>query len=358
VKWLNGSPQPVDEAERQKDGRNIDTRVATLEGEAAQQEIKSIREGNPIERFPLPQLSSAAQPKDASPTYYDQPVVKAPVWIWSVPTYFFVGGVAGASSTFASVVRLTGGDGMRSLVRDARWTAALGDALGSALLIHDLGRPSRFLNMLRVFRITSPMSVGSWILAGSGAANSVAALFGSKSRHFERAADYAGLVGGSLGLPLAGYTAVLVGNTAVPVWKHTRRTMPLLFLASSASAAASLLELLPRTEPERRALKLFGTGAKIADAVAHQLVEKEASGNERVASPLKEGLSGTLWRASAMMNLASVGLSLAPGRAKWKTNLTAGLSLASSFALRWAVFQAGKKSSMDPRATFEPQRAG
>ena len=33
------------------------------------------------------------------------------------------------------------------------------------LLIVDLGRPMRFLHMLRVFKPTSPLSVGSYILS-------------------------------------------------------------------------------------------------------------------------------------------------------------------------------------------------
>src|SRR5437660_10347067 len=32
------------------------------------------------------------------------------------------------------------------------------------LLIKDLGRPERFLNMLRIFKVKSPMSIGSWCL--------------------------------------------------------------------------------------------------------------------------------------------------------------------------------------------------
>lgn len=351
----------VEDLERREDGRNVDTQVATLEGEAAGQRVTSIDGANPVQSFPLPVLSSSSLPgKHAlpaeSPTYYGLPVVKAPVWIWSVPTYFFVGGVAGISSTLASVVRLFGDDSMRSLVRDARWTGAVGDALSGALLIHDLGRPARFLHMLRVFRPTSPMSLGSWVLSVSGGVNAVAAVFGHRGQRLLHVADYAGLVGGALGLPLAGYTAVLVGNTAVPVWKATRRSLPFLFLSSASAAAASALELLPRTPSERRVLRIFGTVAKVADAVAHGVVEKDASRAERVGRPLKEGVSGALWRASQAMNLASLGLSLAPGKAKWKREVAAGLSLASSFALRWAVFQAGKRSSRDPRATFEPQR--
>jgi formate-dependent nitrite reductase membrane component NrfD len=95
--------------------------------------------------------------------YYNQPLLKPPVWTWEVPAYFFVGGVAGVGAVIAAVGALAGADA--SLVRDARWIAVIGALISPALLISDLGRPDRFLNMLRVFKTKSPMSVGAWTLA-------------------------------------------------------------------------------------------------------------------------------------------------------------------------------------------------
>src|SRR5205823_3968662 len=100
----------------------------------------------------------------SSPSYYDHPMLKQPVWIWSIPAYFYAGGVAGISATLGAAAQVIAPRSMRSLILRARWVAAGGGVLSAALLIHDLGRPARFLNMLRVFRITSPMSMGSWIL--------------------------------------------------------------------------------------------------------------------------------------------------------------------------------------------------
>src|SRR5438270_5344811 len=98
--------------------------------------------------------------------YYGLPFLKEPVWTWEVPSYFFVGGAAGAAAVLGAAAQITGAD--RDLVSDARWIAAAGSALSAPLLIGDLGRPGRFLNMLRVFKLQSPMSVGAWTLTAFG----------------------------------------------------------------------------------------------------------------------------------------------------------------------------------------------
>ncbi len=104
--------------------------------------------------------------------YYGLPTLKAPVWTWEIPAYFFVGGAAGAAAVIASTARLAGG--RPDLVRDARWIAAIGGAISPPLLVADLGRPERFLNMLRVFKLQSPMSVGAWTLVAFSNASAAA----------------------------------------------------------------------------------------------------------------------------------------------------------------------------------------
>src|SRR5262245_30090858 len=108
-------------------------------------------------------------------TYYDRPILKQPVWIWTVPAYFYVGGVAGAALVLGAVAQLTRDSKLRPLVRTCRSIGAAGHVIGSVLLIADLGRPSRFFHMLRVFNLKSPLSVGSWILAAGGVASGLAA---------------------------------------------------------------------------------------------------------------------------------------------------------------------------------------
>ena len=229
---------PPDQLEKRRDGRNIDPRLGTLSGEGAQQRVREL-DGPDAGKEPLatrPTQSGAASA--TAPSYYGLPLLKAPVWIWSVPLYFYVGGTAGAASLLGATAELVGGPSLQPLGRRCRWVGAAGDVLSAGLLIHDLGRPERFLNMLRVFRPTSPMSLGTWILSGSGALNSLAALLaGQEKGWLGRVGSAAAVGGGLLGMPLAGYTAVLITNTAVPLWQGTHQSLPLLFMASSTVGA-------------------------------------------------------------------------------------------------------------------------
>src|SRR4051812_37332725 len=117
----------------------------------------------------------AGGPIPRKPGYYGQAVVKPPVWTWQVPLYFFFGGMAGMSAVIASgaIIFHHVGPSLSTNVgvaRAAMWVAAIGGAvLSPILLIMDLGRPRLFLNMLRVFKHRSAMSMGAWILSAFGA---------------------------------------------------------------------------------------------------------------------------------------------------------------------------------------------
>ena len=289
-----------------------------------------------------------------TPTYHERPVLKEPVWIWSVPVYFFVGGMAGAAATLGAVARELGDEEFDRLVAACRRLSAGGSTVGAGLLVIDLGRPERFLNMLRVFRPTSVLSVGSWVLAAHGGASTTALLIGAKS---DRLADLVGTAAGVTGLPMSGYTGVLLGDTAIPIWHATRRSLPALFVASSAASAASVLEAMDLSERELGVVRRFGLVAKAAEVVAMWAVERDAGSFERVGRPLRTGVSGSLWRAARGAAIGSMALSVLPGGGRSRRLLAAVLGSAASLALRTALFHAGKVSSRDPRATFEAQRA-
>lgn len=339
------------------DGRNIDPEVGILEGEGSQQAVPSDRatvEGA------VPYSVWGREPTQGreDATYYDRPVVKEPVWIWAVPAYFYVGGAAGAAAVLGAVAQVADREGLHGLVRRCRWIAAVGTASGTALLIYDLGRPARFLNMLRVFRPTSPLSVGSWVLAAIGPLSAASAALAGANGRLRGLGDLAGAGAGLLGGPLAGYTAVLLSNTAVPVWQAPRRTLPALFVSSAASSAASLLDLMDLDEREHRVVERFGAVAKVTDLAATVAVEREASRVERVGRPLKEGLSGTLWKAAKAATATSLVLSVMPGKSRAKRIASGALGTIGALALRFALWHAGTMSVRDPRATFHMQRAG
>lgn len=331
-----------------RDGRQIDGALGILKGEGAGIEVKHPEEGFPA----APERRPAPMEEEASPAYYDQPAIHEPDWGPSIPLYFYVGGLAGASAALGAAAQLAGGEELRPLVRKCRWIAALGTAASGALLIEDLGRPSRFLHMLRVFRPSSPMNVGTWILSAAGSTSGAAAVLPG------RIGDAAGIAAGIAGLPLSGYTAVLVTNTAVPVWQGIRRTLPFFFVAGAMSSAGSMLSILELPQRPARVARTFGAAGKALELAAGFAVEREAARNERVARPLKTGFSGALFRASKWGTAASLALDLLPTKNR-QVRVAAGIiGTAAAIASRFAILRAGVRSARDPRATFEPQRQG
>jgi formate-dependent nitrite reductase membrane component NrfD len=347
------------------DGRNIDPTVGILEGEASEQQVPRRRAGTegsaPFEVWSdLPSRDGRArtQWKEREPTYYDRPVLKEPVWIWAVPAYFYAGGAAGAAAVLGATGQAFGRGAHDGLITRCRWIAAVGGAVGTGLLIHDLGRPERFLNMLRVFRPSSPLNVGSWVLAAAGPLTAGSAVLSGFGGLAGAVGDVAGYAAGVIGLPLSGYTAVLLSNTAVPVWSQMRRSLPALFVSSAMTAASSLLELMELSPREERIVHRFGVTAKVAELASMSAVELESGRVEQVAKPLKEGKSGMLLKAAKAATVASLALSLIPGKGKGRRKAAAVLATAGALCYKFGIFYAGQPSALDPRATFRMQRAG
>ncbi|MBV8863968.1 MAG: polysulfide reductase NrfD [Acidobacteriaceae bacterium] len=336
------------------DGRNIDQGLGTLSGEAAGQRTLSTKHDVALHSQAFPYVPS--HQSTTSPSYYDHAMLKQPTWIWSIPTYFYVGGVAGVSGAFAAAAQVVAPDSMRALITHGRWIATFGGAISAGLLIHDLGRPERFLYMLRVFRPTSPMSMGSWILTTFSTCMSAAAVLPLGPRIVRPLAYPLGLLGGILGLGLSGYTGVLISQTAVPVWQESYRTMPVMFLASGTAAAAAFLGFFRFNRQETRAIERFGLVGKITEFASAFVLERDANQVPRVARPLKTGLSGFLWQTAKVLTVAGIVLSLTPGNGRGKRIASDLIGTAGSLFLRFGIFFAGKVSARDPRASFELQR--
>ena len=177
------------------------------------------------------------------------PLLKPPVWTWEVPTYLFVGGVAGISAVIALIAEMVGGN--VQLARDARYVALAGGLISPLLLIADLGRPQRFLYMLRVFKVQSAMSVGAWTLMVFGGAVAASIVIRAlvpvdvdSPSLLAMLIPVCDFIAALTGLVLVTYTGVLLGATAIPIWAANARILPWLFTATSLGAAASLLELI------------------------------------------------------------------------------------------------------------------
>jgi hypothetical protein len=282
-------------------------------------------------------------------SYYGRPVLKEPVWQPEIPFYFFTGGLGGASSVLSLVARWSGND---LLAQRSIQIASAADAVSPLLLISDLGRPERFLNMLRVFKVTSPMSVGSWILAYSSAASSMSAFLNTigRLRHVAELARTASAVSGA---PLAIYTATLISDTAIPVWHEARKELPFLFGSSaiaSAGAAAAIAVPPPQAGPARR----LAVGGVLAENVLFKLMEKRLG---MLGEPYSKGEAGRYKKIAAGCTLGGAALLGGPGRRSRLAAAAGGaLTLAGEVAVRWSVFKAGFQSARDPKYTVEPQR--
>ena len=267
-------------------------------------------------------------------SYYGQPVLKAPVWKWYVPAYFFTGGVAAGTTLLATGARLTGD---HTLARRCRFAATGATVLSAAFLVKDLGRPSRFLNMLRVAKPTSPMSVGSWLLAAFGGATTVA----TAAQVVPLAppiAEAAEATAALLAPVLATYTAVLIADTAVPAWHGARRELPFVFAGGALASSSGLAMLCGDSAAARRAA-IAGAALELCAAQAM---------HRRLTGPEKSRLS----KVATGATLAGALLSLRRATAK-----AAGiLLLAGAAAERFAIFNAGVASTRDPAATIDPQR--
>jgi formate-dependent nitrite reductase membrane component NrfD len=356
-------PDPTLDPEAPRDGRNVLPDVGALSGEGAGQRVRRLETHALHRELPEHPERGAlrAEPEEEGPSYHGMPVLREPVWEWMIPAYFFAGGLAGSCAVLAAAARGAGGRGTARLVARCRLVAAGGALASAALLVADLGRPARFLNMLRVFRPTSPMNLGTWILAPFGALSGLAALpalLPGAPRAVRRAADAAAYGAGALGLPLVGYTGVLIANTAVPVWQATRHTLPVLFAFSGAVSAGGLLQLWPPGGAGGEMGRRFGVAAKGAELLLSLGLDAEAARSApRVARPLHRGGSGALLQAARLLVAASLAADLLPGRRRRRA-LSGALALAGTLALRFGIFFAGRASARDPHATFQMQRRG
>jgi formate-dependent nitrite reductase membrane component NrfD len=282
-------------------------------------------------------------------SYYGRPIIKEPTWTWEIPTYFFTGGLAGASAVLSSAAKVAGNE---KLARTTLYVGAAADLVSPVLLISDLGRPERFHHMLRVVKPTSPMNLGSWVLLVSGGASTTAAALRlvGKLKPVQVAAS---IVATLAGPPLATYTGVLIADTAVPVWHDGRQELPWIFGASaaaSAGAAASMFVHPSDSGPARR----VAVAGVLAEGALMQAMELRLG---KVGEVYHQGAAGKLSWSAKGLAVAGAALLAKRGRKSRASAVVGGAMVcAGELCLRWAVFKAGQQSARDPKYVVESQR--
>lgn len=297
-----------------------------------------------------PRGEASMVPEVEFESYYGRQILKTPTWKTpDVPLYLFLGGLAGASAVLAEGAALTG---RPDLERIARLAAAGGAAGGTVALVHDLGRPERFLHMLRVLKPTSPLSVGSFILAPfSGLAAAAAA--SHVTGRLPRLGRLAGLGAAALGPPLATYTGALISNTAVPAWHEAHRELPFVFAGSGATAAGGLAMAFTPVAQAGPARRMAVAGAALEIVSAEALLHRIGM----VGEPYRQGRPGRLMDVSRTMTAAAAGATLLLGRRSRTVSVLAGATcVAASVLTRFGIFGAGLASAKDPKYVVVPQR--
>ena len=298
-------------------------------------------------------------PEVAFDSYYGRAVIKPAPWDYRIPTYLYTGGLAAGSALIAAGAEMTGRTQMQ---RNSRLVALGALGVSTAALVSDLGRPERFLNMLRVLKLTSPMSIGTWILGafgaftGVGAASEVAKVMIDTDKRFGRflpVIDRAASIGaGFFAAPLAAYTAVLLSNTATPTWHGVYKELPFVFVGSgtAAAAGAAMITTSPLEAAPARRMALFGAGLELG---GYEVMTRNAG---LIGEPLRQGKAGKLLKAAKTLTVVGSALTVL-SRKRRVPAVAAGLALnASSALLRFGVFYAGIESAKDPKYTVIPQK--
>lgn len=299
-------------------------------------------------------------PEATFTSYYGRPVVKPSPWEKDIPIYLFSGGLAAGSSLLAAGADLTG---RRALCRTGRLGALAALGVSMVALVHDLGRPSRFLNMMRTVKLTSPMSVGTWILstyapfAGAAAAAEVVDLLPRSLVRgplglVSRLGRPAGVVAGLTAPPVAAYTAVLLSDTATPSWHEAHRELPFVFVGSAAAASAGLAMVASPVHEAGPARRMAVAGA-VAELVMERRMERSMG---ITAEPLHEGTAGRLMKAAKVLTMVGAAGSLLAGRSRTAAVVSGAALMAGSACTRFGVFEAGQASARDPKYTVVPQR--
>jgi formate-dependent nitrite reductase membrane component NrfD len=304
----------------------------------------------------------AELPAHLPPTYYDRPLLKKPHWEWEVILYLFLGGVMGGSGMLVALADERGDDA--ALARNARYLCFVLASTCPIVLIKHLGRPERFLHMLRIFKTKSVMSMGVWGLIGfSAPATAAAAAQLASDGRLPRPLGFLRHVAPrvianpallALGAFISGYTGVLVSATANPLWATGKRHIPAMSvcsgLAGACAANGALLAIFGGNAATQRKLDRLEAVAGLAELAVILSFRSHAGA---IGNPMFAGRRGAKLRTMTLTGgiVVPTLLNLVPFHARWKTVLASALTLAGGYVLRETIIESGKESADDPRVS-------
>jgi formate-dependent nitrite reductase membrane component NrfD len=305
-------------------------------------------------------------PQREDKNYYGIPPIKHAHWTWQIYVYFWVGGI-GAGAHLASVVGMLLGWKDRAFFRASRYTVLLALIVSPVLLIWDLGRPERFYNMMRILKLRSPMSLGTWALtlfgnfAGLVAARQAVEdgllgrdnfLASAAKLIPDRALAVAAL---PFGLFVGAYTGLLVAATSVPMWARNWLLMGPTFLASGISNGLSMISFILHLGGwgEKQTLGALRRAERMVLAIEAALIAASFLRMGRWGKPLFSKKLGPLFVVGTLLGGIAAPLALLCGKESRKRGLlTSALVLTGGFIFRYAIVVGGRHSADDPDAYF------
>ena len=306
-------------------------------------------------------------PEREGSNYYGIPPIKEHTWTWEIPIYFWLGGIGAGSHVASTIARMVGHTD-RAFLRTARYTTLITMILSPILLIMDLGRPERFYNMLRIVKLRSPMSTGSWALSIFGGMSGLVAthqaaedgLLGRDNVLVRLAKALIphrllSIVALPFGLYVGAYTGILLGATSVPMWARNVVLMGPTFLSSALSTGLSAISLVLHLGGwgERRTLEALRRAERASLIVEAGLIAASLIRMGRWGRPLYSKKLAPLFVGGTILGGILAPLALLSGRASRPRGLLASvLALLGGLALRFAMIEGGRLSARDPQATF------
>jgi formate-dependent nitrite reductase membrane component NrfD len=313
--------------------------------------------------------SAHRRPRDA---YRDVPILQKPTWHHLIAAYFYSGGISSGSFVLGSLTSIVAPEQLRTTARTAHYVSFATMLPCPVFLILDLGKPHLFYHMLRIFKPSSPMNLGSWVLTVHGGFATLLTL-GELAHEFdipvvgpmlrlvpERAAVAAGL---PTGLTLGGYTGVLIGTTSVPIW-YTSPLLGALFMASAMStgtAAVTLAGTLTSRSSEQEH-RIVAPAAMLMGCTEVALLGGYLATSGEAAKPLLRSREGAQIAGAAALIMAGITLDLASMRARRGNEvlsaLAASATLAGGALLRWGIVFAGRRAADDREGTLRAMAPG
>ncbi len=249
------------------------------------------------------------------------------IWGWQIAVYLFLGGMAAGVMILAGILR-----GQSRAARLLIFVAPIALSAGMFALFLDLEHKLHVFRFYTAFRVTSPMSWGSWILL---------LIYPATILYGFRPTDKLRRLNIALGAALGAYTGVLLGTfTTRAAWSSL--FLAPLFLVSGISAGAAIAMLLPLSEQERASIRRWDLIAIAAEAVVLGFFFLDL---KRGAASLFLGgpYTAVFWSLVVVAGLVvPAALEMIESRRQIHIVLAPALVLVGGLALRWIFVLAGQ----------------